>query len=232
MSSAFLLFVKKQHEIAFFTLTFPERLPRKTKINPMLNRFITNLKKNYGLKNFLWTREDTKKGRAHFHILADLPYQPIQKINSAWCAAIGSYAPNAVRLPKDHKGIVKDLAKTCRYVTKYISKNEKEYFPERCYSISYGIKSEPIRLSEFDLKYIDIDFGKDLKYRYYEHCTTIKIWDFFEKSDYFIEFLGNYSENAENCDERGTQSKKIESPEIGRLFGLSALTGQFSLDYG
>ena len=194
ISSAFLLFIKKQHQIIFLTLTFPERIPKKQKINPMLHKFLTNMHETYGMKDFLWTREDQKSGRPHFHLLADMPFQSIQKINDAWCHAIGMKSKNAVRLPKDHKAILKDLDRTCRYITKYISKNEKEYYSERCYSISKNIQTEPIRLSEFDLEYVNIDFGKDLKYRYYDHCTTIKIWDFFKKADYFIEFLGNYSE--------------------------------------
>lgn len=231
MSSAFLLFVKKKHQILFLTLTFPKRIPKKDKINPMLNRFITNMKKTYDMGNFLWTRENTKKGYPHFHLLCDIPFQPIKKINDAWCSAVGSYSPNAVRLPKD-KSIVEDLERTCRYVTKYISKNEKEYFSERCYSISQNIQSEPIRLSEFDLEYINIDMGKDLVYSKWEHCTTIKIWDFFKKSDYFIEFLGNYTEVDEHLHEGGHQSKKTESPKIDRDIGLSALNGQFLLDYG
>jgi|GEM_PF-5146501 len=234
MSSAFLLFVKKQHKIVFLTLTFPERIPKKAKINPLLNSFITNMKKTYGLKNFLWTREDQKSGRPHFHMLADMPYKSIQAINSAWCSAIGMYSSNAVRLPKD-KSIVQDLEKTCRYVTKYITKDEEKYYSERCYSVSHDIISEPIRISEFDLEYINIDFGKDLKYRYYDHCTTIKIWDFFKKSDYFIEFLGNYSEINETLPKakmEGDQSKMIASPHIDRDIGLSALNGQFLLDYG
>jgi len=232
MSSAFLLFVKKKHRIIFLTLTFPERVPKAMKINPLLNKFITNMKKTYGLEGFLWTREDQKSGRPHFHILADMPYQPIQKINNAWCSAIGMHSLNAVRLPKDHKAIIEDIEKTSRYVTKYITKDEKKYYPERCYSISREIKQNPVRLTEFDLEYIGIDHEKDLKFRYYEHCTTIKIWDFYKKSDYFIEFLGNYADNDETLQNGGTRSKKIDSPTIGQSFGSSALTGQFLLDYG
>ena len=236
MSSAFFLFVKKQHGIIFLTLTFPERIPKKTKVNCMLHKFLMNMHKTYGMKDFLWTREDQKSGRPHFHLLADMPYQPIQKINDAWCQAIGMKSKNAVRLPPKHKGIVKDIDQTCRYITKYITKNEKEYYSERCYSISKNIRIEPIRLSEFDLEYINIDMGKDLKYRYYTHCTIIKIWDFFKKADYFIEFLGNYSEinqSLQNLQKMGgEQSKMIVSPKIDRDIGLSALNGQFYMDYG
>jgi len=216
VSSAFLLFVRKQHEIAFLTLTFPYKVREGVKINPMLNRFITNLKKNYGLKGFLWTREDQKNGRPHYHMLCDIPYQSIKKINSAWCSAIGEFSPNAVRLPKKGKAIVKDIDRTSRYVTKYITKDQNKYYSERCYSIAAGFKAEPIRLSEFDLRQLEFDMGKNLKFRFYEHCTTIKIWDFFSNSDYFIEFLGNYTEISETLQQTSEKVKAIESFEFGR----------------
>ena len=226
-ASAFFLFVTKKHQIAFLTLTFPEKIKKGVRINPMLHRFIANMRKNYGMQGFLWTRENTKAGWPHFHLLCDMPYKPIQKINSAWCEAIGMQSKNAVRLPKNHKGIIEDIEKTSKYVTKYITKNENEKFSERCYSISHDIKAEPIRLSEFDFRVINIDHGKDLKYRYFDHCTTVKIWDFYKKSDYFIEFLGNYTENSKFWDESGVHSNSIESLENERT---RVKTGSFQLD--
>ena len=231
VSSAFLLFIKKQHNIVFLTLTFPDRVPKKTKINPMLNRFLTNMKKNYGLLGYLWTREDQRNGRPHFHILADMPYQDIQKINTAWCEACRMYSKNAVRLPKENKAILKSIEKTAKYVTKYITKDQNKYYSERCYSISTDIKAEPVRLSEFDLRNLEEDQGKNLKFRFYEHCTTIKIWNFFKNSDYFIEFLGNYTENTETLQERETKSKAIESLDF-ESSGLKWPLDQLPIDYG
>ena len=218
-SSAFLLFIKKIHRIIFLTLTFPEPIKPDVKINPMLNRFITNMKKNYGMESFLWTREDTKKGRPHFHILADMPYQPIQKINNAWCKSIDMYSGCAVRLPENSKAIINDIDVVCRYITKYITKRkdgtkkpQKEYFSERCYSISQDIMSEAIRLQWFDVRGMEDDIGKDLKYRYHQYATCIKIWDFFKKSDYFVEILGNYTEIAETLQTPPEKPKSWVNP--------------------
>jgi len=217
ISSAFLLFVKKEHEIAFLTLTFPYKVRKGERVNPYLNIFLTNLKKNYGAKNFLWTREDQKNGRPHFHLLIDMPYQPIKKINSAWCSAINSYSSNAVRLPK-HKGVVTNIERTCKYVTKYITKNQNDYYPERCYAISRPIKAEPIRLSEFDYRVLENDQNKNMKFRFYEHCTVVKIWDFFKNSDYFIEFLANPTESVQFSP---CQEAAINSFECGKNQKLS-----------
>ena len=233
-SSAFLLFLKKQYKIVFLTLTFPEKIEKGVKVNPMLNSFLTNMKKTYGMGNFLWTRENTKKGQPHFHLLADLPYQPIQKINSAWCSAIGMYSGCAVRLPEENNSIVDEIDKVCRYTTKYLSKTvegykkpAKEYFPERCYSTSYKIKSEPVKLSWFDMRQLEEDEGKNLKFRYYDYCTCIKIWDFFKKSDYYVEFLGNYSENDENLHE----NENVVSNDSRRGLVSPALS-QLKIEYG
>lgn len=220
VSSAFFLFLKKQHNIVFLTLTFPYKVKKGEKINPALNRFLTNLRKNYGLKNYIWTREDTKKGNPHFHILADIPFVPITKINNAWSKAINNYSPNCVRLPDKSKSIVSDIERTCKYVSKYITKDQKYKFPERCYSISSEIKVKPIRLSYADFRTIDYDHKKDMKYRVFDHCTTVQIWDFFKKSDYFISFLADYTETTE-IREKGRESvNPIESYEREAQEGL------------
>jgi hypothetical protein len=218
--------LKKQHKIVFLTLTIPYKQKKGEKLNPKLNIFLTNLRKNYGLKNYIWTRENQKNGRLHYHILADLPYAPIQKINTAWCEAINHYSSNAVRLPADHRAIVNDLERTVKYVSKYITKDQNEKFPERCYAISQDIKLKPIRLSYFDFRTIHEDHKKDMRYKVYEHCTTVKIWDFFSKSDYFVSFLGNLAENSESLTNQGETVKLIESMDRGEAKHPPA---QFSL---
>jgi hypothetical protein len=229
ISSAFFLFLKKQHEVIFLTLTFPYKVRPSQKINPFLNSWLTNMRQNYGLKNYIWTREDQKNGRPHYHLLLDIPYIPIKKINDSWCRAIGRYSPNAARLPKD-RSIVKDIDRCTRYVSKYITKDQDNYFSERCYSISKQVQAKPIRLSWFDYRTVYYDHKPAMKFKVFDHCTTVKIWDFFKKSDYFIEFLGNGIENTEfsYCQE-GALSKG-ECPKNQKLGVSSTSPGsQFSL---
>lgn len=226
IASAFFLFLKKKNGIVFLTLTFNRKIRPNERINPLLNKFLTNLRINYGLENYIWTRENQKNGRPHYHILADLPYIPIQKINSIWCKIIDSYSGNAVRLPKHSRAIVNDLEKSVKYISKYITKDQNEVFKERCYAISSEVKIKPIRINYFDFKTIHADHKKDMKFRVYEHCTTVKIWDFFKKSDYFIGFLGNYTETSEI---HSTQERTVKNFECrGRQEGIN-LAGQFSL---
>lgn len=227
ISSAFFLFLKKQHKIVFLTLTFDRKILPGERINPYLNKFLTNLRVNYGLKNYIWTRENHKKGNPHFHLLADLPYIPIQKINQIWIQTFKGYSSCAVRLPKNHRSIVNDLERCTKYVTKYITKDQNERFPERCYSTSTEIKMKPIRLNYFDFRTIDQDHKKDMKYKVYDHCTTVKIWNFFSKSDYFVSFLGNLTENDETLLNNGESVNSIESCLPGRVEGRK--TGQTSI---
>lgn len=224
VSSAFFLFLKKQHEIIFLTLTFPKKVRPGQKINPVLNKWLTNMRLNYGLKNYIWTREDQKNGRPHYHLLLDIPYIPIKKINDSWCKAVGDYSPNAVRLPKD-RSIVRDIDSCARYVTKYVTKDEDKYYKERCYSISKEVQAKPIRLSWYDWKTVHFDHKKSLRYKAFEHCTTVKIWDFFKKSDYFIEFLGNEIETNQFSECQGyTPNKDVAKKPID----VQDVQGRFS----
>lgn len=217
LSSAFLLFLHKKHKLIFLTATFPKQFPKDVRLNPLLHKFIANLTKNYGMGNYIWTREKGEKhGRDHFHLLCDLPFHSIQKLNSAWCSAIGMHSPNALRLPERGKSVVNDLERTVKYLTKYITKGTNVFFKERAYGRTKQVIHEPVKLSEFDWYQMQLDLKKDLKFRYFDHCITVKVWDFFKKSDYFIEYLGNYSENSEYLHNRTESVEKIEvvEPEI------------------
>lgn len=234
ISSAFFLFLKKTNKIVFLTLTFDREIRPGERINPYLNKFLSNLRINYGLKNYIWARENHKNGNPHIHLIADLPYIPIQKINKIWIQTYAGSSRCAVRLPKDHKSIVNDLEKCTRYVTKYITKDEngnkksdKIYFNERCYAVSQPIQVKPVRLSYFDFRSAYEDHKKDFKFKVWDHCTTVKIWDFFKKSDYFVSFLGNLTENEETLLNNGETVKAIESRLPGRVVGSK--TGQTSI---
>lgn len=38
----------------------------------MLNRFLTRIKRNYGMQNYLWIAETQRNGNLHFHIITDI----------------------------------------------------------------------------------------------------------------------------------------------------------------
>ena len=90
-----------------------------------LNRYLTNLRSNYGLQRYCSALEVTQKGQYHFHLMVDMPFIETKKINKAWnrAANFSSYAGNALR---DHRTIKSEIAvlKYCSdYYTKRQSKN-------------------------------------------------------------------------------------------------------------
>lgn len=60
--------------IKFITLTLSEKQKHSDKDikAKMLNRFITNIKRNYGMKTYLWIAETQKNKNLHFHIITDI----------------------------------------------------------------------------------------------------------------------------------------------------------------
>lgn len=202
-SSAVNLYRNKKNKVIFITLTFPDSINEK-QANECFSRWIDNMKLNYKLNAYVATKELTKKGRPHFHILADFPYVSIRKINDSWCSAISPYcrySNNAVRLPVGRgKAIVKDLHRCVSYISKYVSKSrfskdghrEIVEFDARCFFISHNIVSRPI--------WIDWELCQKLaqKYRYsaYEHtyCEIIVHWGIGKDYSLIEELFKNYRE--------------------------------------
>jgi hypothetical protein len=58
-----------------------------------------------------------------------------------------------------------------------------------------------------------------MKYHVFDHCTTVHIWDFFKKSDYFISFLGDLTEIDETSHSGRESVKPIESMNPGNQEG-------------
>jgi len=58
----------------FITLTLSDQQKHDDKFIKarMLNRFLTKIKRNYGMKNYLWIAETQKNKNIHFHIITDI----------------------------------------------------------------------------------------------------------------------------------------------------------------
>lgn len=151
-SSAVNLWAAKRHNITFFTLTFPF-LANESEANICFSKFVENLKQNYGLKNYIATKERGEIGnRLHFHCLFDLPFRDIRRLNKAWCNTfknIAPFSPNAVSLPdRKHGGAVVRTQERCvKYLCKYLSKSKNQQFEKPCLFISRQILSKPQRIN-------------------------------------------------------------------------------------
>jgi len=123
------MFEQRQNNITFWTFTTDgrETYPEAVK---MFGKLLDNLKKNYGLVQYIWSGELQKNGNPHFHMIADIPFVQVSKINKAWCKARGYHSNSAVRLPKDKfnktaNSIVKNSGACVRYLCKYMAKQVK-----------------------------------------------------------------------------------------------------------
>lgn len=71
-------------KINFITLTLPsiQKHTDKTLKSELLNQFLTELRKDYGLLNYVWRAECQSNGSLHFHIATDtyIPWFIIRKI--------------------------------------------------------------------------------------------------------------------------------------------------------
>jgi hypothetical protein len=93
-----------------------------------ISKLVHNLKNGYGMENYVWVRELTKKGFPHFHFVADMDeFDPVQ-LSLSWSRYFGSNAKNSIRLgtKPDVRGKRNYWIKNqrmCWYLTKYIGKS-------------------------------------------------------------------------------------------------------------
>lgn len=148
------LFDKKKNEVIFLTLTFPIDIDEK-QANACFSTYLDNLKKTYKLHSYVAVKEFTKIGRPHYHLLADLPFTSIKRLNSAWCRCVFTvtansecFSNNAVRLPaKKNRSVVKEMGAIVRYLAKYIGKSRGELYRGRCFFVSRNVRSRPRELT-------------------------------------------------------------------------------------
>lgn len=109
-----------------------------------LSGWIDNMKKNYGLGDYVWVREMTKRGFPHFHFVAhwhpakwfldlrqDAPgfyqYRNVSVISQYWSGLFGSDAKNSFRIGtyKGNKrtGYYLTTERHAWYLTKYLGKS-------------------------------------------------------------------------------------------------------------
>lgn len=121
------------HSIGFITLTIPyvDTLPSlKECTSTLLIPFLKSMRKYYGMSNYVWKAEATKKGMIHYHLTTDayLPWKACRKIWNRllekggfldeWRKQSGKHMPNSVDCKK-----VKHVRNLAAYLGKYFSKN-------------------------------------------------------------------------------------------------------------
>lgn len=133
----------RERKALIFVLTSPgfTSLANQPKF---ISAFTDNMRKNYGMGDYVWVREHTKRGYPHFHFVAhwhpskwffDLrqdapgcePYTNIEMISRYWSSLFDSDSKNSVRLGtykgKKRTGFYLTDARHAWYLTKYLGKS-------------------------------------------------------------------------------------------------------------
>lgn len=74
--------------IAFYSISFPVNAPDDV-LYKIFNSWLTNCRKRYGLKTYLWVAERQKNATLHFHLLTTNKMN-IKEVNKAMAQAIGT----------------------------------------------------------------------------------------------------------------------------------------------
>lgn len=121
-------------KINMITLTLPAKQKHSDVYikSKYLNQFIVEMKKDYGLKEYVWRAEAQSNGNIHFHIITDT-FIEIMKLRNMWNRIIekdgyvsdfekvyNHRSPNSTDVHS-----IKHIKKIGQYLSKYISKDRK-----------------------------------------------------------------------------------------------------------
>lgn len=84
--SAFCRLDKSKKFLAFYSISFPTQAPDDT-LYTIFNKWLTNLRKHYGLNSYIWIVERQANNTLHFHMLCN-DFMNIKLINKAMAKAI------------------------------------------------------------------------------------------------------------------------------------------------
>lgn len=135
--TAFFELERSRKFCAFYSVSFPEG-SKEEQIYKVWNSWLTNLRKTYGLRDYLWVAEYQKNGTLHYHMLCNV-YMNIKRVNRAMGVALFHNDMLGTTIDKyngvDVKKVTNNRGGLNAYLTKYISKSEEHIYkraPWRC----------------------------------------------------------------------------------------------------
>lgn len=121
--------------LAFYSISFPQNFPDDAAFK-CFNTVLTRLRKDCGLKSYLWVTERQKNGTIHFHMLTN-NYMYVRKFNRYMAVAIETQIKKqgieVNYCMEKYNGVdvrhVNNNRKALNmYLTKYVSKNSVVFF--------------------------------------------------------------------------------------------------------
>ena len=176
---------KSKKFLAFYTITFPEGLS-DADCYKFFNLWLTRCRKTGGLTTYLWVAERQKNATIHFHMLTN-DFMPINIVNGYMVKALTnvkkkgheklSNVDTSVYNGIDVKKVGKKRKTLIGYLTKYITKNDIEFYrlPWHCSrNVSKLFTSQYIhdKESEVLLSKLPQD-PKKYKILYNDYCEVI-----------------------------------------------------------
>ena len=135
-SRALNLYDRSKHKPSTHVLTYPLSLecePWKD-----LNRYLSNLRKNYDLNAYCSALEITKNNQYHFHLILDMPFIDARDLNKAWnrAARFPEFSKNAVTGVQ----LIKSEIAVLSYCSNYLSKKQSKEHTLRKFSYSRNVQ--------------------------------------------------------------------------------------------
>lgn len=136
--TAFFELERSRKFCAFYSVSFPKGNTEE-QIYKVWNTFLTNLRKTYGLRDYLWVAEYQKNGTLHYHMIVNV-FMDIRRVNRAMAIALfHQQMLGTVAIDKyngvDVQRVTGSRDKLNSYLTKYVSKSESHNYkraPWRC----------------------------------------------------------------------------------------------------
>lgn len=136
--TAFFELERSRKFCAFYSVSFPAG-SKEEDIYKVWNSWLTNLRKTYGLRDYLWVSEYQQNGTLHYHLLVNV-FMNIKRVNRAMGIALFHQGMlGDLTIDKyngvDVKRVTSNRGALNAYLTKYISKSENHTYkraPWRC----------------------------------------------------------------------------------------------------
>jgi hypothetical protein len=167
-----------------------------------ISAFVDNMKLNYGMGDYVWVREHTKRGYPHFHFVAhwhpakwfldlqqDRPggeqYARINQISRYWSSLFDSDSLNSVRLGtykgKKRTGFYLTNERHAWYLTKYLGKSigdgSNDYLIEAGFPFQVYGKDQSVKIGSY--KKAVRSFGMS------ENCALLSQPELFESQNLY-----------------------------------------------
>jgi len=151
---------KRGKVLYFWTVTIPEHIDEKT-LAKVWNRYLTLLRNENRIEQYIWVKEYQKNGNLHYHILTDkqVSYANRHIFQKHWEYCLNVYAGvqtvyhNSVRIDTtDNRHIVFSVNRVRFYLSKYVAK-DKTVFKAKSYAGSDQLITD-VDIDEPDVRYL------------------------------------------------------------------------------